>query len=133
MKNIMIVGLFGMLGASLRYLIGIGMRDWLAAPFPWGTLLINLAGCLLLSLFSAYLADRLRLAEGWRLGIGTGLIGSFTTFSTFSVETIGLMRDGMPGLALLYTLMSMIGGLLFAWLGFSAADRLNRTGKAARL
>jgi len=112
--NVWAVGLFGMAGACLRYMTGIWLHGRWATLFPLGTLTVNLAGCLALGWFAAWAASRPAFPAWLRTGIATGLIGSFTTFSTFSVETVELARGGHLGLAGLYLLLSVIGGLAFA-------------------
>ncbi|WP_027092402.1 fluoride efflux transporter CrcB [Cohnella thermotolerans] len=115
------VGLFGVVGALLRYLTGMWAHNWWASPFPLGTFLINLLGSLVLGWFSTWAASQPQFPAWIRLGIGTGLIGAFTTFSTFSVETVSLFKENLPGYALLYTLASLVGGFLCAWIGYEIA------------
>jgi len=124
------VGVFGMIGAALRYETGTAVGAMWPYPFPLATLLINYAGCLVLGWFTRAGSQWRWLPVWLRTGFGTGLIGSFTTFSTFSVETIGLLRGGRPGTALLYVVLSMAGGLLLAWLGYCAGKL--PAGRAAR-
>lgn len=112
------VGLAGSLGAVLRYEAGLWAHHWWQSAFPLGTLLINLSGCLVLGWFTVRVLAWPVLPEWLRLGFGTGLIGAYTTFSTFSVETLTLLREGRPGTAALYVALSLVGGLAFAWLGF---------------
>lgn len=116
--NIWAVGLFGSIGALLRFFIERWAGHLWTSPFPWGTLLINLSGCVVLGWFSTWTYSRSRLPAWLRLSIGTGLIGAFTTFSTFSVETFALMQDRLWGLALAYAAISMAGGIACAWLGY---------------
>ena len=110
--NILFVGFGGFIGASLRYLSG-----QLIPPqngFPIHTLIINLLGCFALSWFYSAAFHRWNIAPHIRLGIGTGLIGAFTTFSTFSVETLQLLHNGQIFLCLSYILTSTIGGIVFS-------------------
>ncbi|MDG0813401.1 fluoride efflux transporter CrcB [Cohnella rhizosphaerae] len=123
MKYGLAVGLAGSVGALLRYEAGLWTHAWWHSAFPLATLAINLTGCLALGWFTAWAAMRPGLPESLRLGIGTGLIGAYTTFSTFSVETLALLRDGRAGHAALYVGASLIGGLLFAWGGFRLGER----------
>nr|WP_295971363.1 fluoride efflux transporter CrcB [uncultured Bacillus sp.] len=122
--NILSVGLGGIIGAILRYITGqvIPVQN----GFPLNTLMINLSGCFLLAWFYTTVIDR-NIPSYIRLGIGTGLIGAFTTFSTFSVETIELLRHGQWFQALLYVLISVIGGLLLSVAGMKWADFLQRS------
>ncbi|MFD2332996.1 fluoride efflux transporter CrcB [Cohnella sp. GCM10020058] len=123
MKYAGTVGLAGSIGALLRYEAGLWTHSWWHMTFPLATLVINLSGCLALGLFTAWATTRPGMPEWLRLGIGTGLIGAYTTFSTFSVETLTLLRDGRAGEAALYVGASVVGGLLFAWAGFRLGER----------
>lgn len=109
------VMLGGFFGAIARYSIG----EWIQTSngFPIGTLLINLLGCFLLSWFLTFLTVKKHLSAEFTLFIGTGFIGSFTTFSTFSVETILLFQNGLAVYGVIYILVSIILGLMFAYLG----------------
>lgn len=106
------LGLAGAGGALLRY--GVGqLVHWWAHGFPVGTLLINLSGSFALGWFN----QQLHLDPKWRTVFGTGLIGSYTTFSTFSVEAITLLTDRQWLYAFLYFGISFFGGLLCVYLG----------------
>jgi fluoride exporter len=109
----------GFLGAITRYSLGV----WIQADngFPMGTLLINLLGCFILGWFLTIITIRKNISPQLTLFIGTGFIGSFTTFSTFSVETILLFQNGLMVYGALYVLISMIFGILLAHLGFKLA------------
>ncbi|WP_307311362.1 fluoride efflux transporter CrcB [Neobacillus driksii] len=109
----------GFLGAITRYAIG----EWIHTDhgFPLGTLLINLIGCFFLGWFLTYITLKRYIKPEVTLLIGTGFTGSFTTFSTFSVETILLFRNGLIGYGSLYVLFSIIFGLLLAYLGLKLA------------
>lgn len=117
------VALGGALGAVLRYQTGGAVARWLgpsaAAAFPWATLAVNITGSFAMGLLAGWLA-RHDGAEGWRLLLGVGLLGGFTTFSAFSLELLGLIERGAPGLALAYALVSVAAGLAGLWLGVSA-------------
>ncbi|WP_018131918.1 fluoride efflux transporter CrcB [Effusibacillus pohliae] len=116
------VGTGGILGALLRYYLGVSVHAWWALPFPLATLVTNFIGCFVLGWFTTRVA-RLGWFPAWiRLGFGTGVVGSFTTFSTFSVETFELIRQGLWGTALLYVLLSLWGGLFLAWAGCRIAQ-----------
>lgn len=109
----------GGLGAALRYLVGQALpRE--ANGFPWATLLINLVGAFLIGVFAFMGQDR-----GWDsrvlLALQVGFCGGFTTFSSFSLETFGLLEGGQVGLALSYILASLVlclGGTYLAYLLF---------------
>lgn len=113
------VMLGGFFGAITRYKIG----DWIQAGngFPIGTLLINLIGCFSLGWFLTFITIRKKIKPELALLIGTGFIGSFTTFSTFSLETILLFQNEQAVYAVLYILISIIFGLLMTYLGLKVA------------
>ena len=117
MKSIMI-GAGGVLGALARY--GIGVVAGVPATFPYATLIANLFGCLLLGWLIETL--RLRRSPQWMRDVfGTGMIGAFTTFSTFSLETVNLVDSWHLGLAVFYVLVSVWGGLLLGGVGYKLA------------
>jgi len=115
------VSFFGALGALARYWISITIES---ETFPYNTLLINIIGCFLLAIVIKYLATLPKLSNSFVNGLGTGLIGSFTTFSTFSVETSYLILNEFYITATLYILISLIGGFLSAGLGFYISGKL---------
>ncbi|GGE39549.1 putative fluoride ion transporter CrcB 1 [Pullulanibacillus camelliae] len=120
-----VVGFFGMIGALLRYeLSDIGL--WQGTTFPIGTLLCNLIGCLVLGWFNQSIKRSEKIHTNIKIGISTGLIGSFTTFSTFSVETIELFQKHHVSLGILYILVSLIGGWCFVFLGDKLGQRKHR-------
>lgn len=115
-----LVGIAGIIGALLRYLIGIAFNQWWQYDFPFATFLTNLLGCFILGWLTTFLPRIKCVHPNIKTALGTGLIGSFTTFSTFSVETVNMMMASKWGIALLYVLLSLWGGLLFAWIGLQA-------------
>ncbi|HEY8601137.1 MAG TPA: fluoride efflux transporter CrcB [Thermomicrobiales bacterium] len=115
----LMVGAGGAMGANLRYLVGLWATARWPGPFPWGTLLINLTGSLLLGGLLTTLAARRPEPRLWRLFLGTGLLGAYTTFSTFSAETVALAATGYLPLAIAYVLLSVGGGYGAAWAGMA--------------
>ena len=111
----------GLLGTGLR--LGISAVLLPDDAFPWATLLINVAGSFAL----AFLVSRVwPTAPAWlRAGLGTGVLGSFTTFSALVVSLLTLIRDGMAGLAALYLLVSLVAGLAAALLGLRLGSRVD--------
>lgn len=118
--QIVAVGIGGFLGAILRY----GVGQWVQAEdgFPIGTLGVNLLGCLVLAWFYTMAANRWKVHPHVKLGLGTGLIGAFTTFSTFSVETLTMITQHQLPYAALYVLVSVIGGVGLAFTGARLAQ-----------
>ena len=117
----LLVGIAGALGATLRYTLSLLLFHETA--FPLATLCINLIGCFLLSYLTAGIFKKSSIATNIKTAIGTGFIGSFTTFSAFSVETITLFTNEEFGLGILYIAVSLIGGLLMTSLGLQLQKR----------
>ncbi|MET3287540.1 UNVERIFIED_CONTAM: CrcB protein [Brevibacillus sp. OAP136] len=122
--NLLFLSVGAFLGTIARYEAG-QLVPPAESGFPLGTWLINMAGCLFLGWFFT----RWKAPSAIRLGIGTGFTGAFTTFSTFSVETMHLIDAGQAGMALLYAAASVVGGILFAAVGFWIAVQQDK-GKA---
>ncbi|MFD1020866.1 fluoride efflux transporter CrcB [Thalassobacillus hwangdonensis] len=116
------VGIAGFLGASLRYLIGVWLMD-ADMIFPFSTLTVNLVGSFLLAWFTFKLVHQWSLSSKWKTAIGTGFVGSFTTFSTLSVDTVTLVNRGDAWLGVLYIFVSIVGGLLLSNLGYSLSRK----------
>lgn len=116
MKLVLLIGAGGFIGSSLRYLISLFFQSKVLTTFPFGTFAVNILGCFLIGAVYA-LSDRGDLGAEWRLFLATGILGGFTTFSSFSNETVSMMRDAQYGSALLYVGTSVILGLLATFLG----------------
>ena len=102
MTKLLLIALGGAFGTSLRYGIGVGMTKWLGQGFPYGTLLANVLGSFLLGLVMESVGEREVIGVQWRLVLGTGVMGGFTTYSSFNLETIRLAEQGAWGRAGLY-------------------------------
>ena len=111
-------------GGILRYGIGSAIAQRFGPQFPMGTLVVNLTGCFLIGL-AMNLLDRFGANPRWGFLLVTGLLGGYTTFSSFGRETHVLFRHGLPLRALAYPLISVVGGVLAVWLGAFLAG-LNR-------
>lgn len=119
--KIIAVGIGGFVGAILRYLISDVIPQ--VNSFPLATLLINLFGSFLLAYILTAGVKKWQLHPTGILGVGTGLIGSFTTFSTFSVETLHLIENHAYILASIYILLSLVGGFTLSFIGFLVAKK----------
>src|SRR5690625_6932183 len=106
MKLYIAVGLAGTIGSVIRYLIGVLL--FTNSLFPIATLVVNLIGCYFLAWFVTVLFNRMSLSELFKNAISSGLIGSFTTFSALSVETVGLMKTGTIILAFSYVAVTIV-------------------------
>jgi CrcB protein len=100
MKQLLIIGLGGFFGAVLRYIISGYVQSKTGTGFPYGTLAVNLVGCLVIGLLSYLVDARSMLTAETRAFILVGLLGALTTFSTLSSETVGLLRGAQVNLAL---------------------------------
>ncbi|QUP86679.1 fluoride efflux transporter CrcB [Exiguobacterium sp. PFWT01] len=117
------VGLAGAVGALARYGLGMMIDSIGPSAFPVSTLLINLIGSFLLGWLTHMFLRTGKLSPQFVTIVGTGMIGSFTTFSTFSVETIRLLDESRIGVALLYVFLSITLGLGSSWLGYRVGVR----------
>jgi CrcB protein len=118
------VGSGGFLGANARYFLGLWVAATWGASFPWGTLLINLVGSFVLGFYLALVTERFSGRPTTRLFATTGFLGAFTTFSTFSYETIQLLARGATMAALAYVAGSLLLGLAAAVVGLLCAHVL---------
>ncbi len=120
MPALLLVMTGGALGAGARHLAGRAALAWLGAGFPWGTLFVNLTGGLLMGVLVGSLA-RVAAAEPWRLFLGVGVLGGFTTFSSFSLDVVLLAQRGQLATAAGYLLVSVAGSIaaLVAGLGLA--------------
>lgn len=125
MQNILLVFVGGGLGAVLRYIITTQAAMRLSGLFPWGTLIVNTVGSLLMGFIMGFLINRAwSLGESARLLLAVGFLGGFTTFSSFSMETVTLLKGGSLLLAMLNIGASLLLGLTAAILGLYAAGWL---------
>ena len=113
MTKVLLVALGGALGSLARYGVGMVVARLLGVGFPWGTLLVNLLGGLAMGVLAVRVGPE---QEHLRLALGVGLLGGFTTFSAFSLETLRLMEEA-PGQALWYALASVALSVGACWLG----------------
>lgn len=117
MKNILYIMLGGAIGAALRYLVGLGCSRIAWTSMPLGTLTVNLVGCFLLGLLMALGQRYTSFAGAPYLMLTVGVCGAFTTFSTFSADTIRLVDNGQWLLALGYLTLSIVGGFVLFYMG----------------
>lgn len=107
----------GAIGATLRWGIGTWMVGKTGPGFPWHTMLINVSGAFLLGILMALSIERGLVPGDWRLFLGTGVLGGFTTFSTLSYESLALMQSGLWTAGMANMFGSAVLGLGAAWLG----------------
>ncbi|CAG0997475.1 Putative fluoride ion transporter CrcB [Methylophilaceae bacterium] len=121
MKSMLLVALGGALGSMARYkLSGWILHQTVEWRFPLGTFAVNIAGCLIIGILAGLIVKNDFFSADARVFLFTGIIGGFTTFSAFGLETFYLLRRGEILVAGSYVLLSVFVGLLALWLGFSA-------------
>ncbi len=113
---ILAIGAGSFIGGISRYLISLFIQNRVPSTFPFGTLSVNIIGCFLIGVVFG-LADRGNMRQEWRLFLATGVLGGFTTFSAFSNETVGMMRDGQFWYASAYVVSSVLLGVIATFMG----------------
>ncbi len=127
MIKLLLVALGGSIGAIFRYLLSGWVQRWTeSAAFPYGTLAVNLLGCLIIGLLSQLVEVRNVLSPETRTFVFIGLLGAFTTFSTFGNETMHLLRDGELLLSLMNIGAHILFGLTAVWLGYACGQLIWR-------
>lgn len=116
-----VVAFGGGLGAALRFWTSQWAVSRFGADFPYGTLFVNVAGCFMIGCFMVLSTERFLIDPYWRLVFSVGFLGGLTTFSSYSYETLQLLREGSLGLAALNALVNLIVGFGATWLGMLAA------------
>jgi len=114
----------GALGTGLRYLLSVWMTKMLGATFPYGTLAVNVIGSFLIAVVVYAASESATISPTLRVVLATGVLGGFTTYSAFSLETLALVHNGLWTTAALYVLGTLLGCLLACQLGWSAAKWL---------
>ena len=117
MKQVLFVGLGGAAGSVLRYLTQVITMKYYSASFPLATFIVNVAGCFLAGLIFGLITQETTEAQNLKFLLITGFCGGFTTFSAFALENVRLMNSGNTTTAVLYTIASVIAGLLAVWIG----------------
>lgn len=124
MQQLLAIAGGGALGAIFRYGMSNGVYRLLGRDFPYGTMVVNVLGSLLMGLFFVILVERMAVSAEWRLALLVGLLGSFTTFSTFSIETLALFDAGLPLRAIVNIVLSVVLCLTATWLGITIGRQL---------
>jgi fluoride exporter len=120
MKNIIFIALGGSFGALSRYYLSKMLTDYSGATFPWGTFVVNLIGALLIGFFYG-LFDRIIIPTEYRAFLTIGFIGAFTTFSTFALESVNLLREGEIKLGLSNIIINNGASIICVLFGFYIA------------
>ncbi len=122
LKEIIGIAVGGSIGSLLRF----GLSSWVQERtkteyFPWGILSVNLIGCFLMGILFGILVERFDISAFWRAGIFLGLLGGFTTFSSFSIDALTLFQSGAFGAMTIYILLSLVGCILATAFGLTLA------------
>lgn len=122
MQKYLYIALGGALGALARYWVGVAVTGRMGARFPYGTFVVNMSACIILGFSLTFLSRRAGLNPAWRYLIPVGFVGAYSTFSTYEWETLGLIRaDSFPAAAI-YSLGSLVLGLIATWCGMVAGE-----------
>lgn len=118
MKILLLIGAGSFIGGISRYLLSQLIQSKDGLNFPFGTLSVNLIGCLLIGIVFG-IAEKGNMSNEVKLFLATGILGGFTTYSAFSNETVMLINSGQNVQAMTYVLVSVVAGLLLTFLGFA--------------
>ena len=121
MAKLAAIAIGGAAGSVLRYGVSQGIHTLVGRGFPWGTLVVNSLGSLLVGFLFVYLVERSAVSEVLRAALFIGLLGGFTTFSTFSLETLALIEEASYIKAVINIFISVVLCLGGAWLGMTLA------------
>ena len=117
----LVISLDGILGANARYVLGTWIAQRYGTSFPYGTLVINVSGSFVIGLFLTLISERFVLHPNWRLFFAVGFLGAYTTFSTFSYESVVLLQNGSWRLGLVNMVGSVVLGPIAVVMGMAVA------------
>jgi fluoride exporter len=120
----LLIGGFGAAGALLRFWLSTAVYGVFGRAFPYGTLTVNILGCLAMGVLYVLLVERASMGPEWRAALLIGLLGGFTTFSTFTIETFSLVEQGLWLRAAANVALSVVTCLFATWAGVTAARLL---------
>ena len=116
-NRILCVGVGGAIGALCRYWLQGWVHDRWGSSFPSGTMIVNISGCFLIGLLMTIFLEHVEIAPTWRLFLVAGILGGYTTFSSYMWESFQLLTLGSIGWGFLYLLGSVVGGFLGLFIG----------------
>ena len=123
--QLLVVMLGGGLGAAARYVVSTSINEKVSSHFPFGTLTVNVLGSFVMGFLAMWLVENLGLNPLMRLAIFVGFLGAFTTFSTFSMETLNLFEEGLAMKAFLNMFVNVTLSVLAVWLGVMLGKQLS--------
>ena len=118
-RTLILVGIGGLFGSVLRYLVAVFFARQAASTFPYGTFVVNLAGCFFIGVVFALSEKGNLISPEWRILLTTGFCGGFTTFSAYGLQTVVLADGGILWIAVLNVVVSNAVGLALVWIGIS--------------
>lgn len=124
MTQVFAIAAGGAIGALMRYWVSIGVHGLVGRSFPYGTLTVNVLGSLAMGLLFVLLIERMDASSIWRAALLVGLLGAFTTFSTFSIETLNLLEEGAYTRAIMNVMLSVVLCIGAAWVGVKLGRQL---------
>jgi CrcB protein len=124
LQKYLLIAIGGALGSIARFWVGSTIAGRMGIKFPYGTLLVNITACLVIGFTLTYMGKRADLNPAWRYFIPIGFIGAYSTFSTYEWETLSTLRSGAFALGALYSVGSLILGLIAVWGGAMLAELL---------
>jgi CrcB protein len=124
MVNIALVAIGGAIGSVFRYLVGVWSMRLAGPSFPWGTLTVNVVGSFLIGLLVELVARRLNASTEMRLFLVTGVLGGFTTFSSFSLDAVALFERSALGLSAVYIIASLVVSIAAVFAGLALGRSL---------
>ncbi|MCG7900539.1 MAG: fluoride efflux transporter CrcB [Candidatus Thiodiazotropha lotti] len=124
MYQLLVIASGGAVGALFRFWVSSGVYGVLGRGFPYGTLAVNVLGSLVMGFLYVLFIERMAVSTEWRAGLLIGFLGAFTTFSTFSMETLNLLEQAEVLKAGLNVLLSVVACLLACWLGLVLGRQL---------
>jgi CrcB protein len=124
LQKYLLIAVGGAAGSIARYWVGSTISGRIGARFPYGTFVINITACVIIGFALTFMGKRADLSASWRYLIPVGFIGAYSTFSTYEWETLSTLRSGAFFLAALYSLGSLLLGLVAVWGGAVLADLL---------
>jgi fluoride exporter len=120
------IALGGSLGAVCRYWVSSSTYAWMGAEFPFGTLMVNITGSIMMGFLALLLTEKIAISEELKFAILVGFLGSYTTFSTFALDALNWLHNGAWMKVAAYMLMSVFGSLLGVWIGYLGARFIMR-------
>jgi fluoride exporter len=120
------IALGGSLGAVCRYWVSSSTYAWVGAEFPFGTLMVNLTGSIMMGFLALLLTEKIAVSEELKFAILVGFLGSYTTFSTFALDALNWLHNGAWMKVAVYMLLSVFGSLLGVWIGYLGARFIMR-------